>query len=98
MISACEQEGEDDHVHQRLTGVKVKTVNAQGEVRSQTVKCAAAFIAIGHIPNTKLFEDQLGMGSDGYLHVKDGATATSIEGVFAAGDGNTRFGIPYITL
>ena len=47
------------------------------------------FIAIGHKPNTELFQGQLEM-RDGYLLIKGGnegnATATSIEGVFAAGD------------
>ena len=47
------------------------------------------FIAIGHKPNTDLFEGQLSM-RDGYLRVKSGsdgdATATEIPGVFAAGD------------
>jgi hypothetical protein len=53
-------------------------------------RCAAAFVAIGHIPNTKLFENQLEMGSDGYLHLKHG-TSTSIDGVFAAGDGELTY-------
>ncbi|MDP5040011.1 MAG: FAD-dependent oxidoreductase, partial [Paraglaciecola sp.] len=47
------------------------------------------FVAIGHQPNTSIFEGQLDM-KDGYLKVKSGtegnATQTSVEGVFAAGD------------
>jgi thioredoxin reductase (NADPH) len=47
------------------------------------------FIAIGHTPNTELFQGQLDM-RDGYIAVKSGssgdATATSVPGVFAAGD------------
>ena len=47
------------------------------------------FIAIGHTPNTSLFEGQLTL-KDGYLVIKSGtegnATATSVEGIFAAGD------------
>ena len=47
------------------------------------------FIAVGHAPNTELFQDQLDM-TGGYLHIKSGnygnATITSIPGVFAAGD------------
>ena len=47
------------------------------------------FIAIGHSPNTAIFQDQLEM-KDGYLKVKGGsdgfATQTSVEGVFAEGD------------
>jgi thioredoxin reductase (NADPH) len=48
------------------------------------------FIAIGHTPNSSLFEGQLEMTQGGYLKVKSGlegnAMATSIPGVFAAGD------------
>ena len=48
-----------------------------------------AFIAIGHSPNTAIFDNQLEM-QNGYLKVKGGsdgfATQTSIEGIFAAGD------------
>jgi thioredoxin reductase (NADPH) len=48
------------------------------------------FIAIGHTPNTALFKGQLAMNEGGYLIIKSGiegnATATSIPGVFAAGD------------
>jgi thioredoxin reductase (NADPH) len=48
------------------------------------------FIAIGHVPNTALFSGQLVMHEGGYLDIKSGleggATATSIPGVFAAGD------------
>ena len=47
------------------------------------------FIAIGHTPNTQLFEGQLAM-NNGYIKVRGGsegnATATSVAGVFAAGD------------
>jgi thioredoxin reductase (NADPH) len=48
------------------------------------------FIAIGHTPNTGLFSGQLEMNANGYIQVKSGlsgnATATSVPGVFAAGD------------
>lgn len=44
------------------------------------------FIAIGHQPNTSLFDGILEMDQTGYLNVKPGTTHTSIEGVFAAGD------------
>ncbi len=50
---------------------------------------SGVFVAIGHTPNTKLFEGQLDMAG-GYIKVQSGtagnATATSIPGVFAAGD------------
>lgn len=44
------------------------------------------FIAIGHQPNTKIFNDKLDMDETGYLNVKPGSTYTNIDGVFAAGD------------
>jgi thioredoxin reductase (NADPH) len=43
-------------------------------------------MAIGHLPNTALFKGALEMDADGYLVTKDGTTATSVAGVFAAGD------------
>ncbi len=68
-----------------VTGVRLR--NNDGSTRELAVD--GVFIAIGHSPNTDLFTNQLEM-KDGYLVVKSGregnATATSIEGVFAAGD------------
>uniref|UniRef100_UPI001C44EC47 thioredoxin-disulfide reductase n=1 Tax=Pseudomonas sp. RW407 TaxID=2202894 RepID=UPI001C44EC47 len=69
-----------------VVGVRLKDANS-GETRQ--LDLAGVFIAIGHKPNTDLFTGQLEM-RDGYLVVKGGgegnATATSIPGVFAAGD------------
>lgn len=69
-----------------VTGVVIENV------LDHTTKQLAApgvFIAIGHKPNTAIFQDQLAM-NNGYIVVKSGldgnATATSVEGVFAAGD------------
>lgn len=69
-----------------VTGVRLKsTVDGS----TQELPLAGVFIAIGHKPNTDLFAGQLDM-HDGYLKIRGGgegnATATSIEGVFAAGD------------
>ncbi len=69
-----------------VTGMRVKNVK-DGTTRE--IALQGIFIAIGHKPNTELFEGQLEM-ANGYIKVKSGtegnATATSIEGVFAAGD------------
>lgn len=69
-----------------VTGVRLRHAST-GETRDVDVK--GVFIAIGHTPNTALFEGQLEMNG-GYIRVHSGidgnATATSIEGVFAAGD------------
>lgn len=68
-----------------VTGIRVK--NKDGSTKEIDVH--GVFIAIGHTPNTEIFAGQLDM-NHGYIKVKSGiegnATATSVEGVFAAGD------------
>lgn len=66
-----------------LTHVEIKSV-ASGE--SERYACAAAFVAIGHLPNTDIFKGALAMDDGGYLVVPGPGTKTSVEGVFAAGD------------
>lgn len=67
-----------------VTGIRIRSGDNKKEIPVHGV-----FIAIGHAPNTTLFEGQLEM-QDGYIMVESGlngnATATSIPGVFAAGD------------
>ena len=69
-----------------VTGLRIKPTEG-GDVRDIDLK--GVFIAIGHAPNTGIFEGQLDM-SGGYIKVQSGssgnATATSVPGVFAAGD------------
>jgi thioredoxin reductase (NADPH) len=69
-----------------VTGARIADVRTDAKT---DVPVTGIFIAIGHTPNTKIFEGQLDMAG-GYIKVKSGtegnATATSIPGVFAAGD------------
>ena len=69
-----------------VTGVRVKNVNS-GATEDITLK--GCFIAIGHAPNTDIFQGQLDMAG-GYIQTKGGnqgfATQTSVPGIFAAGD------------
>jgi thioredoxin reductase (NADPH) len=69
-----------------VTGVRLRGVH---DGRHRSLEVSGLFVAIGHTPNTQLFKGQLAM-REGYLIVKSGldgdATATSVAGVFAAGD------------
>ncbi|CAM3778174.1 thioredoxin-disulfide reductase [Avibacterium endocarditidis] len=69
-----------------VTGIRLKDTQT-GE--TEELKLDGMFVAIGHAPNTEIFADQLEL-NNGYIVVKSGlegnATATSVEGVFAAGD------------
>ena len=69
-----------------VTGMRVRAVEGGG---TTDLEVAGVFIAIGHKPNTDIFTGQLDM-QDGYIRVRSGtqgnATATSVPGVFAAGD------------
>lgn len=67
-----------------VTGIRLKANGGD----SKDIKLHGVFIAIGHTPNTGIFEGQLDM-ANGYINTELGhtnATATSVEGVFAAGD------------
>ena len=65
-----------------VTGVRVKNL-VTGKVTE--MPCAGIFVAIGHRPNTALFAGQIIMDEKGYIRTEKG-TATSVPGVFAAGD------------
>jgi thioredoxin reductase (NADPH) len=68
---------------QVVTGVKVQdTVTGEESV----IPAAAMFVAIGHQPNTSLFEGLLDMDDEGYLRTQPDSTYTNIDGVFACGD------------
>ncbi len=69
-----------------VTGMRIRNVNNES---TREIDVQGFFVAIGHTPNTSLFEQQLAM-RNGYITIKSGlegsATATSVPGVFAAGD------------
>jgi len=66
-----------------VTGARIQNVKSK-EVKDISV--AGIFYAIGHTPNTQMFENQLDLDTTGYIKVKTGTQETSVEGVFAAGD------------
>jgi thioredoxin reductase (NADPH) len=66
-----------------VTGVRLRDVNTDA---TRELPVEALFVAIGHQPNTELLRGQLELDDVGYIRVKSGRTATSVEGVFACGD------------
>ena len=66
-----------------LTGARLKNVKTQEE---REIEVAGLFYAIGHTPNTSIFNGQLDLDDAGYIKVRAGTQETNIEGVFAAGD------------
>ena len=66
-----------------VTGIRLKSTR-DGSVRELPLK--GVFMGIGHEPNTQIFRGQLAMNEVGYVEVKAPTTATSVPGVFAAGD------------
>jgi thioredoxin reductase (NADPH) len=66
-----------------VEGVAVRNV-ASGE--ETTLPIAGLFVAIGHVPNTSIFEGQLDMDERGYLLTRDRSSYTNVDGVFASGD------------
>jgi thioredoxin reductase (NADPH) len=70
-----------------VTGIRIRST--KDSAATQDIELSGVFIAIGHSPNTGLFDGQLDM-QNGYITIRSGsdgdATATSVPGVFAAGD------------
>ncbi len=66
-----------------MNAIKIKSTKT-GEVMIKNLQ--GLFIAIGHQPNTKVFNGQLKLNDVGYIKTKPGTTYTNIEGVFASGD------------
>ena len=66
-----------------VTGVNVVNNNT-GETNE--LSCQGVFVAIGHIPNTSIFEGQLDMDDNGYIQTAPDSSHTNVDGIFAVGD------------
>jgi len=66
-----------------VTGASLKNIKTE---EARQVEVAGIFYAIGHTPNTSIFNGQLDLDDAGYIKLKLGTQETNIEGVFAAGD------------
>jgi thioredoxin reductase (NADPH) len=72
-----------DVAQKKVTGLRVKNV-VNGEERE--LKVTGLFVAIGHVPNTQLFQGILDSDENGYLKTLPGTTRTNLKGVWACGD------------
>lgn len=75
--------GQEINGRKSVTGLKLKNVKT-GDISE--IKVEGLFIAIGHEPNTQIFKGQIDMNENGYIKLISKGTATSVPGVFAAGD------------
>ena len=75
--------GKEEGTLKEITGVKVEDLK---ENKTSEIPTDGVFVAIGHVPNTGIFNGQLNMDKEGYIITKPDSTATNIEGVYAAGD------------
>ena len=66
-----------------VTGLRLRNVKTGGETE---LAVDGVFLAIGHRPNTNIFQEQLSLDEVGYVITEGETTGTSVEGVFAAGD------------
>jgi thioredoxin reductase (NADPH) len=66
----------------QVAGVRLRNLKTDEKTE---LAAGGLFVAIGHVPNTQIFEDQLEM-TEGYIVVREPTTAASVDGVFAAGD------------
>jgi thioredoxin reductase (NADPH) len=66
-----------------VTGVRLRNVKTDAVT---DMPCDGFFLAIGHVPNTTLLQGQLDLDAQGYIITQNKSTATSVSGVFAAGD------------
>lgn len=72
-----------DPKKREITGVTTQNLKTKTK---EIFSCQGVFIAIGHVPNTLIFQDKLDMDEEGYLKVNHPTTATNVPGIFACGD------------
>jgi len=72
-----------DPATEKVEGVRLKNLKTGAE---RETKVDGLFVAIGHEPNTAIFKGQVELRPNGYIRVAPGTSATSVAGVFAAGD------------
>ena len=70
-----------------VTGAKIRNTVSKEE---KTIEVTGFFVAIGHQPNTQIFDGFLTMDEAGYLETEKGSSRTNIEGVFACGDAQDK--------
>ena len=75
--------GKEENGKKSMTGVRLKNLQTG---KTTEMKADGLFLAIGHQPNTEIFKGQIDMDKKDYIITKNASTATSIPGVFAAGD------------
>jgi thioredoxin reductase (NADPH) len=80
--------GKEEDGKKMVTGIKLRNVKTDEII---DFPCEGVFIAIGHRPNTDIFEGILDMEDTGYLITKKSSTETKIKGVFACGDAQDFF-------
>jgi thioredoxin reductase (NADPH) len=70
----------------KVTGIRLKNVKTGAE---NQLDCAGVFVAIGHVPNTKVFKGIINMDEDGYI-IPTRGSSTNVPGIFVAGDCSDR--------
>ena len=76
----------EDIIGDKDVGVTGLILRSTEDSSTREFSCEGLFLAIGHSPNTSLFDGLLDLNDQGYIVTGNDSTATSIEGVFAAGD------------
>ena len=76
----------EDIIGSKDTGVTGAVIKDTVSNDTREISCDGIFMAIGHVPNTVVFNDQLKLDDNGYIITEPGTTNTNIPGVFACGD------------